>query len=205
MICLVLYISRTKRALQQIEVNCVAVYEWLSRRILTVTILFFKVFSAVFAVFSTPYHLFSNPPPQLFLYAPPIFLNFLYLPYSTPIGAHSLLLCQIHPFSLYERCLQPAHTSPPAYPPGQPSHHPARHPPTPPLSPTRPAITPPPPGRPDPPGPPPHRDPHLAPPGPPHQPPIGPGSPPGQRSILEAGRGNFFTSPITVRRERLAR
>ena len=158
MICLVLYISRTKRALQQIEVNCVAVYEWLSRRILTVTILFFKVFSAVFAVFSTPYHLFSNPPPQLFLYAPPIFLNFLYLPYSTPIGAHSLLLCQIHPFSLYERCLQPAHTSPPAYPPG-----------------------------------------------PPPQPPRGPGPPPGQRSILEAGRGNFFTSPITVRRERLAR
>ena len=86
-------------------------------------------------LFSLPHTIFSltpgYPPPQLFLYAPPIFL---YLPYSTPIGAHSLLLSQIHPFSLYERCLQPAHTSPPAYPPCPPSHHPARHPPHPPHS-----------------------------------------------------------------------
>ena len=80
------------------------------------TIVFF--FSTVFALFPTPYDIFPTNW-QLFSTPPP---NFLYLPYSTRIGARSLLRRYIHPFGLYKRSLQPAHTSPPATPPGPPPH-----------------------------------------------------------------------------------
>ena len=89
-------------------------------------------FSTCFAVFFTPYHLFSIPlPPLAQLFStPPIFL---YLPYSTPIGGRSLLRHYVHPFGLYKRSLQPAHSSPPASgshlarlpPPGPPPHTPS--------------------------------------------------------------------------------
>ena len=73
--------------------------------------IFFLLF---FAVFSTPYHLFSSLQ-STFLYNPQIFLC---LSYSAPIVALSLLCRYTHPVGRYERSLQPAHTSPPAYPPG---------------------------------------------------------------------------------------
>ena len=102
-----------------------------------------------FAVSNTPYHLFSTRC-QLFFSPPPPTPNFLYLSYSTPIGERSLLRRCIHPFRLFERSLQPAHTSPltprtpgpPPHPhpaqPGPPPHpHPARHPTRPATAPTR--------------------------------------------------------------------
>ena len=72
--------------------------------------------SLLFLHFSLPRSYF---PYQLttFLYPPP---HFLYLPYSTLIGVCSLLCSYIHPFGLYKRSLQPAHTtdtSPSATPP----------------------------------------------------------------------------------------
>ena len=110
----------------------------------TLTTVVFCLFS-VFAVFSTPYHLFSTRC-QLFSTSPS---NFLYLSYSTPIGARSLLRRYIHPFGLYESSLQPAHTSPPAT--------------LPPPCPIRPAIPPPSGRHPTPTGPPQHPTrPHLA-------------------------------------------
>ena len=82
-------------------------------------------FSPSFLLFSLPRIIFSlpPPPPQTFLYAPPIFL---YLPYSTQIGARSLRRRYIHPFGMYERPLQPAHTSPTAHASCPPPLHP-RH------------------------------------------------------------------------------
>ena len=73
-------------------------------------------------------------PLSTFLYTPTP--NFLYLSYSTPIGARSLLSRHIHPFGLYERSLQPAHTNPPATPPGR--HHISTRPSTPPGPPPHP-------------------------------------------------------------------
>ena len=94
-----------------------------------------------------------------FLYTPPKFS----LPTLLYRGARSLLRSYIHPFGLYKRSLQPAHTSPPGphpAPPGPPPHPPPGPPGPPPTRP-RPARNPsrpPGPGRPAP---------HLDPPGPP--------------------------------------
>ena len=75
-------------------------------------------FSTVFADLFNPYHIFSSPS-STFLDTPPIFL---YLSYSTLIGARSLLRRYTRPFRLYKRSVQQAHTSPLVYPPGP---HPA--------------------------------------------------------------------------------
>ena len=69
----------------------------------------FIFFSTVFAVFSTQYHLFSTPP-QLFSTPPPNF-SLPTLFYPIICGAHSSLSRYMHPFGLYKRLLQPAHTS----------------------------------------------------------------------------------------------
>ena len=78
--------------------------------------------STDFAVFSTPYHLFSTLS-NFSLYP----LRHFSRPYSTPIGARSLLCRYKHSLGLYKRPLQPAHqpTHPALPPPGLPNPHPA--------------------------------------------------------------------------------
>ena len=68
--------------------------------------------------FSLPVLLFSMTPIIFSLHPPPHqrFLRspiFLFLPYSAPSRARSLLRHYIHPFRLYEHSLQPAYSSPP--------------------------------------------------------------------------------------------
>ena len=81
-----------------------------------------RVSSTDFAVFSTPYHLFSTLS-NFSLYP----LRHFSRPYSTPIGARSLLCRYKHSLGLYKRPLQPAHqpTHPAHPPPGLPNPHPA--------------------------------------------------------------------------------
>ena len=106
--------------------------------------------SFLYPVSSFLYQRSSGRPLVFSLHPPP---NFLYLPYSTELGARSLLCRYIHPFGLHKRLLQPAHSSPPAYPTGPPPHSP--RPPPPPRAPPacHPNSHPAKPGPPPPPGP----------------------------------------------------
>ena len=80
----------------------------------------FLLISLPHIIFSLPLLNFSLPPPPQFL------IPILFYP-----GARSSLCRYIHPFGLYKRSLQPAHTSPPAYPPGPTPTRPSTPPPYP--------------------------------------------------------------------------
>ena len=69
-----------------------------------------------------------SPPSHVFFLRPSL-PQFLQLFYYTRFGACSYYPAHVHPFGLYKRSYQPAHTSPPAYPRGQsPLPEPASHP-----------------------------------------------------------------------------
>ena len=96
---------------------------------------YFCFFSLPFLQFSLPRIIFSL---SKLNFSPPLPPIFLYLPCSTALRASSLLCRYIHPFWQYKRSLQPAHTSPPAYPTGPPPTLPATPPPP---GPNRPATS----------------------------------------------------------------